>query len=169
MMVSLSNLIRRGFEDACEQPCVSEAFQEAQCLEPVLRGLCLADLPPLMHRRSIPSRRQDELLEGVIRAYRRGPRVVWGPILLAMLGPAVVRAAARLTAQPPAIEESDIDQQVVFETLRAAARMPLPEDCRFVQRRLMWWAIKPVVRWLERESRRPLPNEAVKGAKEGGR
>jgi hypothetical protein len=83
-----------------------------------------------------------------------------------MLGPALVRAAARFHAQPPAVDEEDIDQEVVMEALRAAAVMPLPDGCRFVQRRLMWFAMKRVTRWLERESRRQLRQESVAGLKD---
>jgi hypothetical protein len=83
-----------------------------------------------------------------------------------MLAPALVRAAARFQALPPAVDEEDIDQQVVMEALRAAAVMPLPDDCRFVQRRLMWFAMKRVTRWIARENRRQLGQESVEGLKE---
>src|SRR5438034_2830026 len=121
MAHSLSSLIRRGFEDACRDPEADSALGAAVASEPCLRGLCLGDLPILMHRRCVPACRQDEVLAGVIRAYRKGCRKVWGPVLLAMLGPALVRGAARLSAKPPVIQEEDVDQQVVVEALRAAA------------------------------------------------
>jgi hypothetical protein len=166
MTVSLSRLIRLGFRDAQILPAAEQHFQQAQCPEPALRGICLKDLPRLMQCPQVPARRQDELLAATIRAYRGGPALLWGPVLLGMLGPALVRAAARFHAQPPAVDEEDIDQQVVMEALRAAAVMPLPDGCRFVQRRLMWFAMKRVTRWLERESRRQLRQESVEGLKE---
>lgn len=164
MTVSLSGLIRHGFKDAGEHPCSARIFQEAQCREPALRSTCLAELPNLMHRRAVPARRQDEILAATIRAYRVGPAAFWAPVLLSMLGPALVRAAGRFRAQPPAADEEDIDQQVVMEALRAATIMALPDDCRFVQRRLVFFAMKRVTRWLEREGRRQerqVPAEAT--------
>ena len=166
MAHSLSSLIRRGFEDACRDPEAEAALTTALATEPCLRGLCLRDLPSLVQRRSVPARWQDEVLAGVIRAYRKGCRRIWGPVLLAMLGPALVRGAARLIAKPPVIQEEDIDQQVVLEALRAAAEMPLPDGCRFVQRRLVFWALKPVCRWLEREERRQTRQQSVDNTKE---
>jgi hypothetical protein len=154
MTVSLSGLIRRGFKEAGELPSSVRIFQEAQCRERALKSTCLAELPNLMHRREVPARRQDEILAATIRAYRHGPAAFWGPVLLGLLGPALVRAAARFRAQPPAVDEEDIDQQLVMEALRAAAIMPLPDDCRFVQRRLVFFTMKRVTRWLEREGRR---------------
>jgi hypothetical protein len=114
----------------------------------------MGELAKLMQRRDVPARRQDDLLAGCIRAYRRGPAALWGPILLHMLGPALVRMAARLYAQPPSIDGEDIDQEVVVEALRAAALMPLPDSSRFVQRRLIRFTTKRLTRWLAREKRR---------------
>src|SRR6266508_3981861 len=105
MAHSLSSLIRRGFEDACRDPEADSALTIALACEPCLRGLCLRELPSLMQRRSVPACRQDEVLAGAIRAYRKGCRKVWGPGLLAMLGPALVRGAARLGAKAPVIQE----------------------------------------------------------------
>ena len=154
MAQSLSTLIRQGFEDACRDEDAEAALCAAWAAEPCLRGLSLPNLPRLMHRRSVPACRQDEVLAGVIRSYRNGCRKVWGPVLLAMLGPALVRAAARLRSVPPAIDAQDVEHQIVVEALRAAASMPLPEGSRFVQRRLVFWALKPVGRALGRERRR---------------
>src|SRR5712691_2686060 len=111
MTASLSNLIRLGFSCARNLPEAEQEFPEVQWREPVLRGICLDDLPRLMQCRDVPAYRQDDLLAATIRAYRRGPARLWGPILLSMLGPALVRAAARLQAQPPAVDDEDIDQQ----------------------------------------------------------
>jgi hypothetical protein len=166
MAVSLSALIRRGFEDACRDRDATLALHAAWSAEPALRGLCLDELPRLMHWRSVPGRRQDEILAAAIRSYRAGCRRVWGPVLLAMLGPALVRASACLQAVPPAIAEEDVDQEVVLEALRASAQMPLPNNCRFVQRRLVFWAVKPVRRWLERETRRQLAQRDIDDTRE---
>jgi hypothetical protein len=160
MTASLSNLIRLGFKEARDLPKALQELREAQCREPALRGISLEDLPRLIQCRDVPACRQDDILAATIRSYRRGPVDLWGPILLCMLGPALVRAASRLQARPPAVDGEDIDQQVVMEALRAAAEMPLPVDCRFVQRRLVLLASKRLTRWLERESRRQTSQES---------
>jgi len=64
------------------------------------------------------------------------------------------------------VDEEDIDQQIVMEALRAAAIMPLPDDCRFVQRRLVFFAMKRVTRWLEREGRRQDSQTGVEATRE---
>jgi hypothetical protein len=160
MTASLSSLIRLGFSCAGNLPETEQGFREVQCREPALRDIFLDDLPRLMQCREVPACRQDDLLAATIRAYRRGPAGLWAPILLSMLGPALVRAAARLQVQPPAVDDEDIDQQIVMEALRAAAEMPLPDECRFVQRRLVLLASKRLRRWLERERRRQTSQES---------
>ena len=166
MTASLSNLIRLGFKEARDLPEARRELREAQCRELALRGISLEDLPRLIQRREVPACRQDDLLAATIRSYRCGPAHLWGPILLSMLGPALVRAASRLQAQPPAVDGEDIDQQVVMEALRAAAEMPLPIDCRFVQRRLVLLATKRLARWLEREGRRQTSQESFEAMTE---
>ena len=153
MTKSLSSVIRVGFNEACNLQDSDHRFSEAQGWELALTSTSLLDLPKLLQRREVPASRQDELLAATIRAYRRGPAALWGPVLLSMLAPALIRMATPLHAQPPAIDDEDIDQQVIAETLRAAALMPLPESCRFVQRRLIAFTRKRLTRWLARESR----------------
>jgi hypothetical protein len=169
MTVSLSGLIRLGFKEACALPDAEHQFRTAQCREPGLGSTCLSDLPGLMQRREVPACRQDEVLASAIRSYRCGPAALWGPVLLGMLGPALVRMARRLQAQPPAFDEEDIDQQVIAEALRTAALMPLPNDCRFVQRRLIAFTTKRLTRWLERERRRQASQASFEGMGETSR
>ncbi|MDQ2943783.1 MAG: hypothetical protein M3R21_08975 [Candidatus Dormibacteraeota bacterium] len=166
MTVSLSGLIRLGFKEACRGPEADHHFHDAQCREPAFSGTFLAELPRLMQCREVAARDQDEILESTIRAYRCGPASLWGPVLLGMLGPALVRMARRLHAQPPAIDEEDLDQQVIVEALRAAALMPLPDSCRFVQRRFVAYTAKRLSRWLERESRRQGSQASIEDARE---
>lgn len=154
MTVSLSALIRLGFKEAYGLPKAEHLLGESQGREAGLHGICMRDLPGLMQSREVPACRQDEVLAAAIRAYRLGPPSFWGPLLLSMLGPALVRMARRLQAQPPAVDEEDVDQQVIFEALRAATLMPLPDSCRFVQRRFIAFTTKRLTRWLERERRR---------------
>ena len=153
MTASLSGLIRIGFRDACNLQDARRLFREALERDPALGCSSLEELPRVMHGRQIPACCQDQVLAATIRAYRHGPSTLWGPVLLGMLGPALVRVARRLRTQPPAIDEEDLDQQVVVESLRAAAMMPLPENCRFVQRRLTALIGKRLMRWLMRERR----------------
>ena len=169
MTVSLSGLIRLGFKEVCVVPDADRHFADAQCREPGLRSTTLSELPELMQRREVPACRQDEVLASAIRAYRYGPAALWGPTLLGMLGPALVRMASRLPAQLPAVDEEDIDQQVIVEVLRAAALMPLPDDCRFVQRRLIAYAAKRLSRWLAREGRRQASQASFEGMRRKSR
>lgn len=168
MTVSLSGLIRIGFKEACDRPDSERRFSEAQGREPVLSNTPLLELPRLLQRREVPARLQDDVLAAAIRAYRSGPPDLWGPVVLSMLAPALVRMAARLQAQPPALDEEDIDQQVIVETLRAARLMPLPDSCRFVQSRLIAFTNKRLTRWVAREARRQASQasfEALSGDK----
>jgi hypothetical protein len=150
---SLSGLIRLGFRDACDAHDARRLFREALDRDPRLGCRALEELPRVMHSRQIPACRQDQVLAATIRAYRHGPPTLWGPVLLSMLAPALVRLVRPLRSQPPAIDDEDLDQQVVVEALRSAALMPLPENCRFVQRRLTALTGKRLMRWLQREGR----------------
>jgi hypothetical protein len=150
---SLSDLIREGFADAVRDGCSGHVPACAEAREPALQGLSWSQVSSLMHRRTVPAAQQDELLAAAIRSYRRGPAQVWGPVLLSMLGPALVTMAARLRSCSRAIDGEDLDQQVVLEALRACDEMPLPDGCRFVLRRVVLLANKRLTRWAQRETR----------------
>jgi hypothetical protein len=75
-------------------------------------------------------------------------------VILEMLAPALVKLASRTLPVLPTIDEEDIQQQLIYEALRAGATMPLPPDCRFVQARLVKLANKRLRRWLAHELRR---------------
>lgn len=153
MARSLSDLIREGFGNALREASADQALACAQAREPALTGLTWSQLSSVMHRRSVPLARQDELLAAALRCYRREPAPVWGPVLLSMLGPALVAMAARVRFRAAAIDGEDLDQQVVFEALRASAEMPLPDGCRYVLRRVVLLANKRLTRWAGRERR----------------
>jgi hypothetical protein len=70
-----------------------------------------------------------------------------------MLAPALVRTAARVRSNWPEVDGEDLDQQVVLEALRACAEIPLPDGCRYVQRRVVLLANKRLTRWACREVR----------------
>ena len=169
MRASLSGLIRLGFQDACDLHDARRLFGEAVDRDPTLGCATLDELPRLAQGRHIPASRQDQVLAATIRAYRHGPSTLWGPVLLSMLGPALVRLVRRLQTQPPAIDDEDLDQQVVVEALRSAAFMPLPQNCRFVQRRLIALTGKRLTRWLERERRLRVSQTPLEYSQESAR
>src|SRR5215510_12304537 len=119
MARSLSYLVRDGFGLVMRDPCAGEALASAQACEPALAGLAWSQLTSLMHRRSVPAVRQDDVLAAAIRCYRAGHRGVWAGALLSMLAPALVRTAARVRCDWPDVDGEDLDQQVVLEALRA--------------------------------------------------
>jgi hypothetical protein len=153
MAGSLSDLVRNGFALTMRDPCAGEALASAQAGEPALAGLAWSQLTSLMHRRSVPAVRQDDVLAAAIRCYRGGYRGIWAGALLSMLAPALVRTAARVRCHWPEVDSEDLDQQVVLEALRACAEIPLPDGCRYVQRRVVLLANKRLTRWACREAR----------------
>ena len=153
MAGSLSDLVRDGFRQALHDPSAIDAWACAQASEPALAGLGWAQLSSLMHRRSVPAATQDDVLAAAIRCYRASDRRIWAGVLLSMLGPALVRTAARVRCEWPEVDGEDLDQQVVLEVLRATAEIPLPDGCRYVQRRVVLLANKRLMRWACREAR----------------
>ena len=153
MAGSLSDLVRDGFRQALHDPCAVDAWAYARASEPALAGLGWGQLSSLMHRRSVPAATQDDVLAAAIRCYRAGYRRIWAGVLLSMLGPALVRTAARVHCEWPQVDGEDLDQQVVLEVLRASAEIPLPDGCRYVQKRVVLLANKRLTRWVCREAR----------------
>src|SRR5690348_13329457 len=150
MVRSLSDLIREGFAQALLDPCSGETLRCAHDRELALADLSWRDMTSLMHLRRVPASRQDEVLRAGIRCYRGGARRIWGPVLLAMLGPAVIALARRVRRSSLEVDGFDLDQQAVLEVLRACAEMPLSGGCRFVQRRVLLLANKRLARWAAR-------------------
>jgi hypothetical protein len=153
MARQLSSLIREGFARALSGPSGIQALACAHGREPALGQLDWQDMASLMHSRSVPATRQDDVLAAAIRCYRNGSRCIWAPVLLTMLAPAVIAMAARARRLSPEIEGEDLDQQAVLEALRACAEMPLRDGCRYVQRRVVLLANKRLMRWAAREHR----------------
>src|ERR1051326_8448259 len=142
MARSLSELIREGLDEALGDSCAGEALASAQTREPALGGLALQEMTLLIHRRSVPACRQDDVMAAAIRCYRSGQRGIWAAVLLSMLAPAVIATAARVRCGSPDLDGEELDQQVVAEVLRACAEIPLPDSCRYVQRRVLLLANK---------------------------
>ena len=153
MAPQLSSLIREGFAQVISGPGAVQALACARGREPALRDLGWQDMASLMHSRSVPATRQDDVLAAAIRCYRHGSGPPWAPILLTMLAPAVIAMSARARRLSPEIDGDDLDQQAVLEALRACAEMPLREGCRYVQRRVVLLANKRLMRWAARERR----------------
>jgi hypothetical protein len=105
-------------------------------------------------------------LRAIVDAYRVGPRELWGPVLLDLLAPALLARLQRLRAEPPAMDEEDIRQQLVLELLHAAATMPLPAEPGYLKSRLMARANQGVWRRLAREGRRQLRQQSFEAMEE---
>jgi len=98
----------------------------------------------------------DQRLALVVAAYRRGPRALWAPVLLDFLAPAMISRLMRLRAEPPAVDEEDLRQQLVVEVLRAAACIPLPANPAWQKKQILSRANQAVRRWLQQEHRQQL-------------
>lgn len=166
MFSRLSSDIAVDMDSVVHSPGARVELQIAAASEPALRGLGLDELPRLAHNRHVPLGRQDRVLAATLRAFRAGPASVWGPVLLEMLAPALVKLASRTLPVSPGIDEEDIQQQVIYEALRAGATMPLPPDCHFVQARLVKLANKRLRRWLAHEQRRQERHLSLEGLDE---
>src|SRR6266851_8551057 len=118
----------------------------------------LEDLPPeaqALVSRARASRgrspaERDQALVAVVLSYRAGPRRLWAPVLLGLLGPALLERLQRLGEQPPVLNEEDIRQQLVVELLHLAETLPL-RDGRYLRSRLLLRTNQAVRRWLARE------------------
>jgi len=97
---------------------------------------------------------RDRLLTEIVAAYRAGPRKLWAPVILDLLAPALVELLPLLRPELPVVDKEEIRQQLVMETLRAAAVMPIHEGGGDTKVRLLARAYKYVVRWLVREGSR---------------
>ena len=111
-------------------------------------------------------RERGRSLRAIVDAYRAGPRELWGSVLLDLLAPALLARLQRLRTEPPVIDEQDIRQQLVFELLRAAAKMPLPIEDRYLKTALIARANQGVCRWLAREARRQMNQQPVEAMEE---
>jgi hypothetical protein len=96
-------------------------------------------------------RERNQLLAGLVLAYRRGPRQLWAPVILDLLAPALIDCLQGYRAEPPCLDEEEIRQQLVLEVLRAVKGMPVHLGGRQMRIRIISRANKAVVRWLEHE------------------
>jgi hypothetical protein len=90
---------------------------------------------------------RDQALAAVVLSYRQGPRRLWAPVLLGLLGSALLECLQRLREERPVLEEEDLRQQLVVELLHLADSLPL-RDGRYLRRRLLRRTNQAVRRWL---------------------
>lgn len=105
-------------------------------------------------------------LAEVVAAYRIGPRAIWAPVLLDLLAPAMISRLKRLRAEPPAVDEEDLRQQLVLEVLRAAATIPLPANPSWQKKQILSRANQAVRRWLQQEHRQQLRQRSLEAIEE---
>lgn len=108
---------------------------------------------------------RDRLLAEIVTAYRRGPRELWGPVIVDLLTPGLIeilQAIDRKTEEiadmwdhdePLVIDEEELRAQLVMEVLAAAATIPIHPGGRAMKVRLLKRAYKYIVRWLIRDFR----------------
>ena len=96
-------------------------------------------------------RERDRALYDLVAGYRQGRRGA-GEAILELVLPGLLARLARFRPQPPAIDDDDLTQQLVFEILAAAMSIPV-EQAAFLERRLMLRAGTYISRWLTRERR----------------
>jgi hypothetical protein len=108
----------------------------------------------------------DQRLAEVIVAYRCGPRALWAPVLLDLLAPGMVARLKCLRAEPPAVDEDDLRQQLVLEVLRAAACIPLPVNPAWQKKQILSRANQAVRRWLEREHHQQIRQRSFEAMEE---
>jgi hypothetical protein len=152
MSRSLANDLREGYRQVAD-----ELPEEARALVRRARD----------HNASLAER--NRCLAAIVTAYRRGPRRLWGPVLLDLLAPAILERLQRLRAQPPTIDDEEVRQQFLVEVLGAAAYIPLPENPIWVKGQIMSRANQAVRRWLAREGRRQLHQDSYEAREEAGR
>jgi hypothetical protein len=152
-MSSLSEEIDVGFEDAllAHDPRVLE---EAATRHPFLAGMSARDLVSLALDRPARRDRKDQLWTAVVDCYRHGPRAFWGPVILQMLSPTLLRKATRLFAEGQLAEfDEDIRHQLIAALLSAAARERVPTRARWIPNRLSTRAVTTVRRSMAAETR----------------
>ena len=118
-------------------------------------------LPGTDHRRKgVPSgsvngtflpARDSELASALV-SYQAGDRLRFGPVLVELMAPALRARLRRYQWLPPAVQPADLAQQLTLELLEAASELTIPEDSRFLGRRLLDHACYRLKRWLACEA-----------------
>lgn len=111
---------------------------------------------------------RDQALASIVVRYRAGPRQLWAPVLLGLLGPALLERLQKLGAELPVVDVEDVRQQLVVELLHMAESLPL-RDGRYLKSRLLLRTNQAVRRLLEREGLRRQGQVSFDALEEGGR
>ena len=125
-----------------------------------------AEPPPVCYANSPAPTEPNRRLAVVVAAYRCGPRELWAPVLLDLLAPAMISRLKRLRAEPPAVDEEDLRQQLVLEVLRAAATIPLPANPAWQKKQILSRANQAVRRCLQQEHRQQLSQRSFEAIEE---
>ena len=152
-MSSLSDDINQGFEDAllAYGPGILE---EAASRHPFLCGMSARDLVSVALDKRARRDVKNQLWIAVIDSYRHGPRGFWGPVILQMVSPTLLRKATRLLAEAELAElDEDTCHQLIAALLNAAAREKVPTPARWIPNRLATRAVTKVGRWMAAETR----------------
>jgi hypothetical protein len=144
-LLTVSDLARSAFDDILGGDGPNQLALARQ-VEPGLIGLSLPALIEIARDAEVPLNRQDGVFGAVVRSYRRGPRSIWGAILLEMLAPAIGGAELEVVSWEPVNDEEDLHQQAVLEALSAADQMPLWGD-RWLKRRIEFRVRIALLRW----------------------
>jgi hypothetical protein len=109
---------------------------------------------------------RNRLLAEIVCAYRTGPKTKWGPVILDVLAPTMILMLQGLRPVPPVFDEEEIRQQLVAETLRAAAFAPLLDGGLQTRFRLTSRTYTRMLRWLAREGRRRRRQVSLESSRE---
>lgn len=150
-MTPFAQRIRQGFEEV-KREVGNTSPEDHAPTEPALRGRSWDEIAKL-GRNTFNSVELDDVYGAVVRSYQRGPRSIWGPLLLEMLAPAIMRRLAAIYADASEADAEDVEQQLVAEILRKALRLRQPQEFRFVDARTLLWSKERVLRWLHRARR----------------
>jgi len=123
LFTTLSRLINKSFEDELERGSDLPGRDEEPLLEHLdARAIVAAMRDP---ERSLDD--QDAILTAVVRRYRKTRASAWSALLLEILSPALVESSIRFPYAPRGVDEEDVQQQVIVETLHAARFMRIPQ------------------------------------------
>ena len=154
-MRSLSDDIRKGFEEAVSSNH-SGILEDAASRHPFLGGMSARDLVSVGLDRRARRDAKNQLWIAVIDSYRHGPRGFWGPVILQMVAPTLLRKASWLLtkSEVDAVElDEDICHQLIATLLNAAAREKVPTPARWIPNRLATRAVTKAGRWMAAETR----------------
>jgi hypothetical protein len=109
---------------------------------------------------------RNRLLAQIVCAYRTDSKPKWGPVVLDLLAPTLILMLQGLRPEPPFIDEEEIRQQLVAETLRSAGNIPLLDGGLQTRFRLTSRTYTWMLRWLAREGRRRRSQVSFESSKE---